>query len=175
MRIAVDVILIVLGFVFLVFGIRDAINKYKSSITPDNVLFVRSYSSIGEDNPYKYVSIKEANEIIEKHSGVIFVGFPGDSWSQVLVAPLKSIVESYGVDTIYYLEKLENDDMSDLKSSVQDISTPHIIVVKDGEILKEVTKTDIVREDYDGAPIEYFDEENTESLSRMLEDIKNIN
>ncbi len=166
-RIAVDVLLIVLGFVFLGFGIRDAIVKYKSSITPDNALFKKSYPNAYEENIYKYIDVKEANKIIGSGTGIIFIGAPHDSWSQVIVAPLEDAVKELDIDGIYYLEYKDD---SDELSIEEELSIPSIIIIKERKVTV-VSKEELIDSEYDGIPIEYYDEKHKEDLKNLLRNI----
>lgn len=167
-RILVDVCVIIIGVVLLIFGIKDAVVKFKSSTVSDSVRFLKSYPDVKKEHIYDYVSLKEANEIITKKSGVILIGSPEDSWTRVLVKPLQDILKKRGIEKIYYLEKLENDDVSDLKVESQNVVSPHIIVVEEGTIVKEISKRDMIDEEYDGIPIEYFDSERIDKLDALL-------
>ncbi len=161
LRIVVDAVLIIVGIVFLVFGIKDAVEMYKSSTTPDDVLFSRSYRDVSEDNPYEYVTSREFEDLTKSGTGVIFVGNPNDAWSQVLAGPLTDVLKKYELEHVYYFETEED--------------TPRVLIVRDGGKIEEFAKSDIFDEEYDGIPIEYFgEEEHKNNLERLLEVIEKI-
>lgn len=179
-RIIVDCILIILGIVFLALGIKDAYNFSKRNEIDDNVKFKRSYSNVPKDNIYKYVTLDEANDILFNKSGVILLGKTTDPWMQVLVKPLNDIVKEK-LDVIYYLEMndIKEEPLSDfdkpvIQTRLDDIALPYIYIVKDGTILTELGRDELFSKDYEGAPIEYFNDERIESLKQKIEKIAEI-
>lgn len=150
------------------FGIKEAVDKFKSSVTSDAERFTKSYRDVGEDNPYKYIDVDEANEIIAESSGIIFVCDPNDSWCQVIAKPLTEVFEEANIETVYYLENNESNSNSNLQIE-SDKSVPIVIAVKDGSVLRALSKDLLIEEDYEGSPIEYYTEERVDDLKRMLE------
>ncbi len=170
-RITVDILLIIVGIVLLVFAIKDTANTFSKNRGTDAERFFRSYSHAGKDNIYKYAKIKEINKILESGSGVIVLGNTTDTWMQVVVNPLQNECKET-VDKIYYLE-LDDIDKNEkeyqkLEASLKDISSPRILVVKEGKVLSDLKKADIFEEDYDGIPIEYFTQDRIENFSAKL-------
>jgi len=177
-RIIIDIIVIIIGIVFLTSGIKDAYNLYQSSQIKDNLVFRKSYRDMEEDNIYKYISIKEANKLLEKESGTILIGSPHDSWTQILVKPLHDYSKEY-VSNIYYLETddldTESKEYTKLIDKLGEISTPMIIITKNGKTEVKLTKNDIYDdENFEGAPIDYFNEENIASLQSKLSTIASL-
>lgn len=173
LRIAIDIFAIILGIIFLVFGIKDAINTFKKVEVPDSAIFKKSYQYVPKDNHYKYITIKEAKNI----SGVILVGNPEDTWTQILVEPLNSAIS----DDIYYLENKDLDKKSkDYKEilgliDTKELSNPMIIFIKDGKVKKLYLKENIFDKDFEGAPIEYWSEESkNDFIDEMKENVKLI-
>ncbi len=173
LRIIVDIVLIAVGIVFLIFGIKDAIAMYKNNKVTDNVQFSKTYRSISEDNIYKYVTDKEANKILNDGTGVVLIGKETDAWMQVLVAPLNDYAESY-VDTIYYLEMDKDTESYKVSDNLDYVKSPTIIIVKNGKVLDTLEKDDLIEDDYKGAPIDYFDSERLEDLHKKLTKISNL-
>lgn len=146
-RIIVDLILIILGIVFLVFGIKDAVNTFGKRPMEDNIKFSKSYTNVSTNNVYKYIgSIEEIN------TGIVFVGNPLDAWSQVLASALEVAVKN-NYEVIYYLE--------------QDTDIPQIVVIKDGKTFT-YKKAEIIDSGYDDAPISYFTEERLNQLKTLI-------
>ncbi len=172
LRIILDLVLIIVGIVFLIFGIKDAYNFYKENKIEDSVRFKKSYRSAPEDNIYKYVSLKEANEILLEKSGIILLGRTDDPWMQVLVSPLNDIV-SESIDEIYYVE-MDDIDHPDFELELEEVTLPYIVIVKEGKVLTELDKSDIIDAEYEEAPIEYFDEANTRILKEKLSKITEL-
>ena len=162
-RIAVDVILIVLGIVFLIFGIKDVIDKYDAQKTPDNLLFKDSYRSVSDDNPYVYLSRKEYDKFTSGGTGVVFVANPTDPRAQVVASPLANVTAEYGLDIVYYLEVDEDEDLQ-------------ILVIENGETITNLSKEDIFDENYEGTLAEYFKETKYYlSFKESLKSIEEIN
>lgn len=169
-RIGLDITLIIVGIVFLVFGIKDAVTMYKSSKVDDNVKFYRSYSSVEKDNIYDYLSIKETDKFLKDGTGVIIFGETTDPWMQVLVKPLEDIVRD-NLNKIYYFELDDvniDDEAKNIKQKIGNITSPRILIVKNGKILTDLQKGDLIDEEYEDAPIDYYDEERIETLKSQL-------
>lgn len=177
LRIIIDILLILVGIVLLVFGIKDVYNTFKVEEVPDALIFRKSYNSVSEDNSYKYITLKEADELLRDGTGIILIGSPSDAWMQVLVSPLDDIAKSYELD-IYYLEldKLDTNSTiyEEFEIDLSKINTPSILLIKEGTILKEMSKDDIFESNFEGAPIEYFDEENLIKFKNSLKEISNL-
>lgn len=180
LRIILDLVLIVVGIIFLVIGIKDAYNFYIENKIEDNVRFKKSYASVPKDNIYRYVTIEEADEILSNKTGLILLGRTDDPWMQVLVKPLNDIVKEH-FETIYYLEldELSNNekkkvDTSPIRTRLEDMELPYIFIVKDGNILGEIDKSDLIDDEFEGAPIEYFDDEHLIELKNKLSKIAEL-
>lgn len=169
-RLAVDVIMIIVGIALLIWGIKDAYDFFKPPKVDDNILFRRSYRSVPEDNKYRYINKEDVENVFEEGSNILILGKTTDPWMQVLVGPLNEIIKDE-VDVIYYLE------MDDLTFTEEEkingirfdnLSLPHIFVIESGDIKKSLGYKDIFDSDFDGAPIEYFDEEHKAILKDYL-------
>lgn len=150
------------------FGIKEAVDKFKSSVISDAERFAKNYRDVGKDNPYKYIDVDEANEIIAKESGIIFVCNPDDSWCQVISRPLTKVFKEANIETVYYLENDESNSSSNLQIEI-DKTVPIVILVEDGNVLKALSKDLLIEEDYEGTPIEYYTNERVADLEKMLE------
>ncbi len=178
LRIITDIILIVVGIIFLIFGIKDAIDMYNSSKISDALLFKKSYSYVPEDNVYNYVTLKELNKMLRDDSFILLIGDPLDSWTQVLVSPLNEVASSKD-HKIYYLETTDLDNTSSnykkllTNLDLDGLTTPYIAFIKDGSIYKTYSKDDLYESDYDGAPIEYWTKDKLDTLkSDISKDIE---
>ena len=173
LRIIVDIVLIVVGIIFLIFGIKDAIDMYNSSKVSDALRFKKSYSYVPEDNVYNYVTLKDLNKMLKGDSFILLIGEPLDSWTQVLVSPLNEVVNSKN-QKIYYLESTDLDstssDYEKLLSNLDldKLTTPYIAFIKDGSIYKTYFKDDLYESDYDGAPIDYWTEDKLDTFKNNL-------
>ncbi len=177
LRITIDVIVIIVGIVLLVLGVNDAIDKIESLKVADSLRFKKSYSYVDEDNRYKYVDLKAANKMLKKGTGILLIGSPEDPWTQVLVKHLDVLAKNIDID-ISYLEKddidIESSAYKDFPIDIITVSTPHIALIKDGSLVKEISKEDIYGSEYEGAPIDYFTAERIETFNVLLEEISNL-
>lgn len=179
LRILLDILLILIGVVFLVFGVKDAISYFNQNTVSDAQKFHKSYNYVStNDSVYEYITLKETNNL---ENGIILVGEPTDSWTQVLVKPLNDIAKTNDMK-VYYLETtdLKNTDKyytSVLyKLNVTKLTTPTIAIVKNSKVSKLYLKSDLYDKEYDGAPIDYFDKTKLEDFNKDLtEDIILLN
>lgn len=174
LEIILDIILILVGFVFLYFGIRDLKVKIDSTKITDGERFAKTYSYVSKDESvYKYVSYVEAANIVTNADATILVGEPLDPWTQVLVKPLNDIYKKKK-QNIYYLEFSDKDkethsyNVFTKSIKKKNLSTPMIIISKKGK-QKIYTKSDIYDKSYDGAPIDYFTKENLDKLKKLID------
>lgn len=84
---------------------------------------------IDEDNPIKYVTAKEAIEVLESKNAIMYIGAPWCPWCRNAIPVLFELAKKYKVDTIYYLE------LDDIKSNYK---------IENGALVK----TSVGTEDY---------------------------
>ena len=151
-RIIIDLLVVILGIVFLVFGIKDTIKSFSQPTIEDNIKFSKSYTNVPTNNIYKYV--ESIDEIEDENNTVIFVGNPKDEWSQVLACVLFDVLnDKYNI--IYYLEEYDS-------------SIPNLIILKNGKqsIYK---KNDLIEPNYKEAPIDYWTDERKLNLLKLFD------
>ena len=170
LRITLDIILILIGFVFLGFGINDLIGKINSNKISDSERFHMSYNYVSvKKSKYKYIDISRANKLLKSDDAIMLLGSPTDPWTQVLVKPLNDVIKG---KVIYYLEVKDiNTDSKNFKkllekTKLESAMTPTLIIVKKGKITI-LTKKDIY-ENYKGVPLEYFNEDNINKLKELV-------
>lgn len=152
MRIIVDLVLIILGIIFLVFGIKDAIKQRENSKTKDNVLFSTNYKNVSTDNVYKYINN------IDDTDGLILICNPHDPYCYVLAPVLNDIAKENDIIINYY-EK--------------DTDIPLIKFRKDKKDIKDIKKEDIFDKNYNGILIEYFNYDKIDKLKSLLKEYIN--
>lgn len=113
-------IIIIITAVLMVIGAIYLINKKSSSEMVDAIKFKEEYESlnntvresdganynnikIAKDNPIKYISAKEAVDIIEEKTGIIYFGANWCPWCRNAVEVLFDASEKNNIDTIYYV------------------------------------------------------------------------
>lgn len=62
---------------------------------------------VAKNNIIEYASFNEVFDILDGKSGVIYFGFPECPWCRTLVPVLLDAADEAGIDTIYYLNALE--------------------------------------------------------------------
>lgn len=65
--------------------------------------------SIIEDNNIVYITLDEANDILDSGSGVIYFGYAADPYSRIAVPILLNAMSSTNLETIYYVNIRAND------------------------------------------------------------------
>ena len=177
LRIIVDIAFIIAGIVFLIFGIRDFKSMIDSNKVSDAEKFSKSYSYVSSNNNYKYISIKDLEKDLKSGKHIIMFGDPTDSWTQILVEPLNSIIKEFDDKSdIEYIEIKDNMKSINevLKSkNILFSSTPDILILSNGDVIAYYEKKDIYDLDYDGIPVEYWSDFKKEDLKKDL--LNNLN
>lgn len=88
------ILLIVTGGIFLYFS--------KNKKENDNIKFSKEYTLVGEDNLFVYRSGEEIINILEKGTGIVFLGFPECPWCQAYAPILNKVATEEEIDKIYY-------------------------------------------------------------------------
>ena len=80
-------------------------NEYESLNNVVNESNGKSYKeiSISKDNPVEIVSEERAVEILEKGTGLLYMGFPECPWCRNMVPVLLQTLNNSGIDKLYYL------------------------------------------------------------------------
>jgi len=75
--------------------------------TPDAIRFSEAYPLVDEDNVFVYVSVREAADILESGTGIVYLGFPECPWCQTYVPILNMVALEMGLERIYYANILD--------------------------------------------------------------------
>lgn len=151
--------------------------------SPDATKFRAEYSSASPDNPFVYKTPTEIVEILEKGTGLIYMGFPECPWCQKYVGYLDEVATSEGLKEIYYLnireirknntpeyqriveltqKHLDKDD-----SGQPRVFVPDVVAVNDGEILGH-NNTSSLNTSADGTPNDWWTNERIGQLKTEL-------
>lgn len=99
--------------------------------------------SIMEDNNIEYIDMKQASEILENGSGIIYFGFAACPWCRNAVPVLLEAMENASLDKIYYVD-LKKDDLqaNDVRGTykLNDKGNKAVVDVVASEGYKEVLK-----------------------------------
>ena len=144
-------LLIVLGVAGLIVASFLMIYTIVGNRTSDAHRFAAEYSNVSKDNPFVYRTGDEIVNILEKGTGVVFLGFPSCPWCQSYAGYLSEVAKDKGLDKIYYynIEKDRADNtelyqklVSILSSYLQyndegqhRIYVPNVTFVIDGNII----------------------------------------
>lgn len=149
----------------------------------DSQRFALEYTQVTEDNLFVYRNLDEIINILEKGTGVVYLGFPECPWCQAYVPILNEVAKEVGTDKIFYFNILEerrnNTEKYQKIVSLLDgyllndeegkprVFVPDITVVKNGEIIMHDNETSVVT-DADGTPEQYWTNDKKNALKNKL-------
>ena len=163
--------------------------KYSPKVTDkidDNIKFSKEYTTVDEDNVFKYKNIEETIKILKNGTGVVFIGFKECPWCQKYVPMLNKAAMEVGIEEIYYLniynERKENtEEYKEIVTILSDylqyddegnkrVYVPAVVAILNGKIVGFDDETSL---DTNGIsdPDEYWSETRTKALSKKLVDM----
>lgn len=179
-------ILILLGVVILVILIISSyfiFFKKDKNIT-DAEKFAKEYTKLSSDNVFTYKSLKEVNKILEKGTGVVYLGFPECPWCQEYVKYVNEVAKKVGLDKVYYFNIREDrtNNTEDYQTTIKllrdylptdeegnpRVYVPLIAVIQNGKVVITDYETAQDTKGY-GAPEEYWANEDLDALKTRLE------
>ena len=136
----------VMVYLFIYFGTKD----YHLNIA-DNIRFSNDYKDISTNNIFKYAKSPEILDILNRRSGVIFMGFSSNIWSHYYADYLNEVGMASHIDKIYYYDFKSDRELntntylsivSKLKDYLyntdtgkKDLFAPSILIVRNGKII----------------------------------------
>lgn len=179
-------ILILLGVVILVILIISSyfiFFKKDKNIT-DAEKFAKEYTKLSSDNVFTYKSLKEVNKILEKGTGVVYLGFPECPWCQEYVKYVNEVAKKVGLDKVYYFNIREDrtNNTEDYQTTIKllrdylptdeegnpRVYVPLIAVIQNGKVVITDYETAEDTKGYD-TPEEYWANEDLDALKTRLE------
>ncbi len=179
-------ILILLGVVILVILIISSyfiFFKKDKNIT-DAEKFAKEYTKLSSDNVFTYKSLKEVNKILEKGTGVVYLGFPECPWCQEYVKYVNEVAKKVGLDKVYYFNIREDrtNNTEDYQTTIKllrdylptdeegnpRVYVPLIAVIQNGKVVITDYETAQDTKGYD-TPEEYWANEDLDALKTRLE------
>lgn len=179
-------ILILLGVVILVILIISSyfiFFKKDKNIT-DAEKFAKEYTKLSSDNVFTYKSLKEVNKILEKGTGVVYLGFPECPWCQEYVKYVNEVAKKVGLDKVYYFNIREDrtNNTEDYQTTIKllrdylptdeegnpRVYVPLIAVIQNGKVVITDYETAQDTKGY-GTPEEYWANEDLDALKTRLE------
>lgn len=70
--------------------------------------FSKLYKDVPNDNVYKKISAKDAVDLIENKTGIIYIGYKECPWCQQLVPLLNEVAKEDKIKNIYYIDNFYN-------------------------------------------------------------------
>lgn len=173
-------ILVVIGLILLYFFfIRKDDNK-----ETDAQKFRNEYSNVSDNNPFVYRNIDQIINILEKGTGVVYLGFPECPWCQAYVPYVEEVAKKVGIDKVYYFNILEdrknnsekyqkivkilNEYIPNDEEGNKRVFVPALIIVKEGKILLFNDETSLDTKGYE-KPEDYWENEGSEDLKLLFE------
>ena len=146
----------------------DNIAKYT-----DAQKFNVEYPDIPVDNNFKYIYAYELTDLIKHGTGIVYIGFSSNDWSQYYVNYLYDALKEDNIDNIYYYDLLKDRsrqgkyymEIVDLLSNYLyendnkkvSLNTPMVLFIKDGVVVHYDDETSLTR--YNVNPSDYWTED----------------
>ena len=170
----------VAGFVFL---LQD------SSVTEverDHAEFRTKYASAPDDHIFRTLSAEEANSMIERGHGVLFLGFPECPWCQTLVPHLDASAKDMAIAEIQYFDIRQDraDDTELYQKFVEKLEpyldqgedgkprifVPNVVILRNGEVVGNY-KIELPESDEPVTPQTYWNDETIATTRAKLRQI----
>lgn len=175
------IIVILIGIIIFLL-VNNNIEK-EEPVKTDATKFANEYTLVDKDNRFVYAKIDEIINILEKGTGIVYLGFPECKWCQQYVVYLNEVAEDRNVSKIYYynIRQDRKNNTKDyqtivnlLKNYLQEdeegnprIYVPAAIFMSEGRILGFDDETSYDTNGYDD-PKEYWTEEEVSDLKDRL-------
>lgn len=150
--------------------------------------FSKEYPGVDSDNLFVYRDINEVINILEKGTGIVYIGFPECPWCQSYVVYLNDVAKDMGIEKIYYLNIMEDrknntkeyqklvsilsDHLDNDEEGNKRVFVPDVTFVVKGEIVGHDNETSQVTSE-DGTPEEYWDKDKVKFLKTRLSGLIN--
>lgn len=172
--------------VLLIIGVVYAV-KFKNVrrfFESDSKRFVREYHEVGEDNVFVYKNIDEIINILEKGTGVVYLGFPECPWCQAYVKYLNEVAKESGLKEVYYFDiredrknnsekyrkivsLLEGNLLYDDNGKAR-VYVPDVTAVVEGSIIGHNNETSVIE---GSTPASYWTDERVDNLKGVLREM----
>ena len=172
-------VVLIIGLVYVV--------KFKNPMRvlySDAKRFAKEYPTVGENNVFVYKSIDEVIKILEKGTGVVYLGFPECPWCQAYVKYLDEVARENGLKEVYYFDiredrKSNSEKYQKIVSLLEGnllyddggkprIYVPDVTGVVDGGIVGHNNETSVIE---GSTPEAYWDSERVANLKAVLKDM----
>ena len=173
------IILFMIGVVSLVLFLK----KDKKTVS-DMEKFSAEYHEVAKNNVFVYRNIDEIINILEKGTGIVYLGFPECKWCQRYTKYLNEVAMDMGISKIYYYNiredrKLNTENYQKIVSILENylqndeegnkrIYVPSVIALKKGEIVGFDDETAWDTKEFE-TPDEYWNTDEVKDLKEKLE------
>jgi rhodanese domain protein len=173
------IILFMIGVVSLVLFLK----KDKKTVS-DMEKFSAEYHEVAKNNVFVYRNIDEIINILEKGTGIVYLGFPECKWCQRYTKYLNEVAMDMGISKIYYYNiredrKLNTENYHKIVSILENylqndeegnkrIYVPSVIALKKGEIVGFDDETAWDTKGFE-TPDEYWNTDEVNDLKEKLE------
>ncbi len=173
------IILFMIGVVSLVLFLK----KDKKTAS-DMEKFSAEYHEVAKNNVFVYRNIDEIINILEKGTGIVYLGFPECKWCQRYTKYLNEVAMDMGISKIYYYNiredrKLNTENYQKIVSILENylqndeegnkrIYVPSVIALKKGEIVGFDDETAWDTKGFE-TPDEYWNTDEVNDLKEKLE------
>ena len=173
----------ILAILLAVFLFFINLKKENVSLNEDAKKFASEYTKVTEDNVFVYRDINQIIKILEKGTGVVYLGFPECPWCQAYVKMLNEVAKEKGITKIYYYDILEDrkNNTSEYQKIVSLLSSylqadeegnprvyvPNVTFVIKGEIIGNNCESSLDTHGFDN-PDDYWTDEEVTALKSTL-------
>lgn len=173
------IILFMIGVVSLVLFLK----KDKKTVS-DMEKFSAEYHEVAKNNVFVYRNIDEIINILEKGTGIVYLGFSECKWCQRYTKYLNEVAMDMGISKIYYYNiredrKLNTENYQKIVSILENylqndeegnkrIYVPSVIALKTGEIVGFDDETAWDTKGFE-TPDEYWNTDEVNDLKEKLE------
>ena len=174
--------LVAIAFITIFSAIRTK-DAYDNGIRTDAERFSAEYTDVAFDNVFVYKSGKEIVDILERGTGVVYLGFPSCPWCQAYAKYLNEVAKNNDIEKIYYYDiKEDRANNTELYQKLVNIIGDHLQYDNEGHYriyvpeVVFVSSGQIVGEDHETSkdtlglkdPAEYWTEARVTDLKNRL-------
>ena len=168
------ILFILLLSLFIVVGEID----FKKGKDTEANKFSTIYNLVDKDNLYVFSDATNVLNTLKGRSGVIFLAFPSNKWSNKYASILNEVGKDVGLDKIYYYDfKKDRDESNGTYETIvnelemyvpvndeneKNIQAPTVVIVKNGNIIAYFDDATSIKGPI--TPDEYYNENQVASL-----------
>ena len=168
------ILFVILLSLFILVGEID----FKKEKEPEATKFSAIYNLVDKDNLYVFSDATDVLNVLKGRSGVIFLAFPSNKWSNKYASILNEVGKEVGLDKIYYYDfKKDRDESNGTYETIvnelemyvpvddennKNIQAPTVVIVKKGTIIGYFDDATFIKGPV--TPDDYYNENQVTSL-----------